>query len=184
MWQLSFPLHETDAKRLSSEGPAALKAEALARCGEWHAPIPELLRSTPDRLVSGYPVYDRDLLDAESLRYGQQNNERSKVTLIGDAAHPMSPFKGQGANQALLDAVLLARTLCKTLQAKGDGSEVKEIEDALAEFESEMLNRSAAKVKASADAAKFLHTEVAVAEGNHPRCTAAAKAAAEATTTS
>ena len=184
MWQLSFPLHETDAKRLSSEGPAALKAEALARCGEWHAPIPELLRSTPDQLVSGYPVYDRDLLDAESLRYGQQNNERSKVTLIGDAAHPMSPFKGQGANQALLDAVLLARTLCKTLQAKGDGSEVKEIEDALAEFESEMLNRSAAKVKASADAAKFLHTEVAVAEGNHPRCTAAAKAAAEATTTS
>ena len=183
MWQLSFPLHETDAKQLSSEGPAALKAEALARCGEWHAPIPELLRSTPDRLVSGYPVYDRDLLDAESLRCGQQNNERSKVTLIGDAAHPMSPFKGQGANQALLDAVLLARILCKTFQEKDDGSEVKEIEDSLAEFESEMLNRSAAKVKASADAAKFLHTDVAVAEGNHPRCTAAAKAAAEATTT-
>jgi len=182
MWQLSFPFDETDAKRLSSEGPAALKAEALARCGEWHAPIPELLRSTPDRLVSGYPVYDRELLDAKSLRCGLESNERSRVTVIGDAAHPMSPFKGQGANQALLDAVLLARSLYKMFQTK-NGSEENEIEDSLADFESEMLSRSAAKVKASADAAKFLHTEVAVAEGNHPRCTAAAKAAAEATAT-
>ena len=177
MWQLSFPLSEADAKRLSKEGPAALKAEALARCGGWHAPIPELLRSTPDRLVSGYPVYDRDLLDAERLRGGMQgNNDQSSVTLIGDAAHPMSPFKGQGANQALLDAVLLARTLYKAFQVPKDGSDEVGVEQLLADFELEMLNRSAAKVKASADAAKFLHTEIAVAEGNHPRCTAAAKA--------
>ena len=116
-------------------------------------------------------------MEAERLRGGTQGDaDQSNVTLIGDAAHPMSPFKGQGANQALLDAVLLARTLYKTFQVPKDGSDEMSIGQSLGDFESEMLSRSAAKVKASADAAKFLHSEIAVAEGNHPRCTAAAKA--------
>ena len=60
--------------------------------------------------------------------------------------------------------------MCK-LKARGDGSEDNDDSQAaaLAGFEAEMLERSAVKVQASADAAKFLHTSVAIQEGNVTR---------------
>ncbi|MGJ8650992.1 MAG: FAD-dependent oxidoreductase [Opitutaceae bacterium] len=158
MWQLSFPLPEEEAKELNRLGQQALKEEALRRCPAWHAPIPQILAETPASLISGYPAYDRELLTSEQLPAD------SHVTLIGDAAHPMSPFKGQGANQALLDALSLARKVYKA-GTPTEGSVTK----TLREFETEMLTRSAAKVKASAEAARFLHTDVAISEGNMPR---------------
>eukprot|EP00964_Phaeocystis_antarctica_P156016 scaffold125485_cov39-Phaeocystis_antarctica.AAC.1 len=41
---------------------ASLKAEALRRCGGWHAPIPQLLRDTRPEDITGYPAYDREPL--------------------------------------------------------------------------------------------------------------------------
>lgn len=160
MWQLSFPLLEEEAIALNCSGAPALKEEALCRCPLWHAPIPQILAETPVSLITGYPAYDRDLLIRAWLP------PESRVTLIGDAAHPMSPFKGQGANQALLDALSLARTLYNA-PAEGSGQQT------LREFEAEMLTRSAVKVKASAEAARFLHTDVAIFEGNMTRGAAA-----------
>lgn len=162
MWQLSFPLSEKEAKALSEKGPKALKEEACRRT-QWHSPIPQIVSSTLESEISGYPVYDRELLHPDALAKGKQ------ITLIGDAAHPMSPFKGQGANQALLDALALARGISKGCRPKSNWREVGIRESVLTEFESEMLKRSAKKVKDSAKAAEFLHSNVVLYEGDEPR---------------
>lgn len=162
MWQLSFPMPEAEAKALSEQGAQALKDEACRRT-QWHQPIPQILAATQPSLVSGYPVYDRALLTPERLaKVGQ-------ATLIGDAAHPMSPFKGQGANQALLDALALARGIAKGCRALSKWREVGIRESVLSEFEAEMLARSAVKVKGSAEAAAFLHSDIVLHEGDEPR---------------
>ncbi|WP_041521876.1 FAD-dependent monooxygenase [Gilvimarinus agarilyticus] len=162
MWQLSFPMPEGEAIALSRQGAQALKEEACRRT-QWHAPIPHILTATKTALVSGYPVYDRELLEPELLAKGKQ------VTLIGDAAHPMSPFKGQGANQALLDALALARAIAAGCRPQSQWREAGLRQSVLMEFESEMLTRSAVKVKDSAAAAQFLHSDTVLHEGDEPR---------------
>lgn len=161
MWQLSFPMDEYEAKLLSDIGATALKEEAIRRT-DWHNPIPQIIAATDIKSISGYPVYDRELLDDELKR------ENLPVTLIGDAAHPMSPFKGQGANQAILDALFLARTLFLEYHYSGWNRDTLR-EDVLSIFETEMLSRSNIKVKDSADAASFLHSESVFEGGDQPR---------------
>ncbi|MBF7091304.1 FAD-dependent monooxygenase [Flavobacterium sp. ALJ2] len=162
MWQVSFPMPEEEAKALSAQGPQALKEEACRRT-QWHTPIPQILAATQEAQISGYPVYDRKLLRRELLEKAGQ------VTLIGDAAHPMSPFKGQGANQALLDALSLARTITKECRPLSQWKEAGIRKSVLNDFEAEMLERSAVKVKDSAEAAQFLHSEIVLHEGDQPR---------------
>ncbi len=162
MWQLSFPMSEKEAKELSAKGTQALKEEACRRT-QWHNPIPQIVSSTMEAKISGYPVYDRELLTSDLLE------KCGKATLIGDAAHPMSPFKGQGANQALLDAVALARGIYKNCGSLSKWKEIGIRKSVLTEFESEMLERSATKVKDSAEAVHFLHSDIVLHEGNEPR---------------
>lgn len=162
MWQLSFPMLENEAKALSEQGQKALKKEACLRT-QWHTPIPQIIAATDENQITGYPVYDRELLNQELLI--PMNN----VTLIGDAAHPMSPFKGQGANQALLDALNLGREIAIKCKNAAQWKKIGIRKNVLNDFETEMLTRSAIKVKDSAAAAQFLHSEIVLHESDSPR---------------
>lgn len=162
MWQLSFPMPEEEARALSAQGAQALKEEACRRT-QWHQPIPQILSATLPAQISGYPVYDRELLKSELLE------KAGPFTLIGDAAHPMSPFKGQGANQALLDALALARNISIACTPLSKWREIGVREIALIKFEEAMLARSASKVKDSAEAVELLHSKSVLREGDAPK---------------
>jgi 2-polyprenyl-6-methoxyphenol hydroxylase-like FAD-dependent oxidoreductase len=147
---------------LSAQGAAALKKEACRRT-QWHKPIPDILAATQEAQISGYPVYDRELLQTSLLK------NIGPVTLIGDAAHPMSPFKGQGANQALLDALALARAIAINCKPSTEWRDVGLRKQVLSEFEENMMARSAVKVNESREAAQFLHSDIVLQEGNITR---------------
>lgn len=163
MWQFSFPMPEEEAKALSAKGAKALKEEACRRAGQWHTPVPQIISATRAEQISGYPVYDRELLKPELLE------KAGPFTLIGDAAHPMSPFKGQGANQALLDALSLARNISIACTPLSNWREMDLREVVLTEFEEEMLARSASKVKDSAEAVELLHSKGVLRDGEGPK---------------
>jgi 2-polyprenyl-6-methoxyphenol hydroxylase-like FAD-dependent oxidoreductase len=75
-------------------------AELKRRFGGWHEPIPALIGALgPDDVLRNDVYWLAEPLPAY---------HRGRVALLGDAAHAMTPHLGQGACQAIEDAVVLA----------------------------------------------------------------------------
>jgi 2-polyprenyl-6-methoxyphenol hydroxylase-like FAD-dependent oxidoreductase len=76
------------------------RAEVLDRYAGWHESLLRIFAA--GEVWYKWALYDRDPI-------GQWT--RNRVTLLGDAAHPMLPYLGQGACQTLEDGYLLAAAL-------------------------------------------------------------------------
>jgi len=97
------------------------KADFLPAFADWHfdwLDIPRLIED--NETAYDFPMVDREPLKRWSF---------GRVTLLGDAAHPMYPSGSNGAAQAILDATALANILVKA------GS----IEDALIDYQNERM---------------------------------------------
>jgi 2-polyprenyl-6-methoxyphenol hydroxylase-like FAD-dependent oxidoreductase len=114
------------------------------RLRDWHEPIPAVVAATPPDTLTRLPIHDRTPLK----EWG-----RGRVTMLGDAAHPMTPNLGQGAAQALEDAVALVDAL----------SEIAEPVAALRSYERSRIPRTTMIVNRSRQLGRFAHLRKPVA---------------------
>jgi 2-polyprenyl-6-methoxyphenol hydroxylase-like FAD-dependent oxidoreductase len=82
-----------------ADNPRERKADLMRRFAHWHSPIHAVLEATPDRAILRNDVYFLNPLPRWS---------EGRIVLLGDAAHATTPGVGQGAAQAIEDAVVLA----------------------------------------------------------------------------
>ncbi|MGO2376070.1 FAD-dependent monooxygenase [Brevibacterium aurantiacum] len=94
------------------------KATARDLFSGWHAPIAELIATTPNDRIRRTPI--SDLATPLATYY------RGRVVLLGDAAHAMTPNLGQGGGQALEDAATLTALLTPVITKSGDNAEATE----------------------------------------------------------
>jgi 2-polyprenyl-6-methoxyphenol hydroxylase-like FAD-dependent oxidoreductase len=110
--------------------PGGRKAEIRRRFSGWHEPIAMVVDAADESAILRNDVYYVKPLHRWS---------DGRVVLVGDAAHATTPGIGQGAAQAIEDAVVLADRL-----ASGD-----ELATALAEYETIRRPRAEAVLKMS-----------------------------------
>ncbi|CAF4377001.1 unnamed protein product, partial [Adineta steineri] len=103
-------------------------------------------------LLMGIAAFDRDLIPIPDL-----NKDGIQIALIGDAAHPMSPFKGQGANQVLIDAVDLTDIITQNNL---------DLHLAIKHYEDRMIKRVYTKVMQSRERVTSFHRPEALLTEN------------------
>ncbi|WP_016906225.1 FAD-dependent monooxygenase [Streptomyces xiaopingdaonensis] len=129
------PLAEAGAESWSAPGDPA---ELVAAFAGWGGLVPEITEAAGT--VRRWALYDRPELPTWSSE---------RLTVLGDAAHPMLPFMAQGANQAVEDAAELASLLA--------GAERDDVPEVLTRYEQARAPRTAAIQHGSRGHADSMH---------------------------
>jgi salicylate hydroxylase len=116
----------------------ATEGEQLRHFAKWHPAVVEMITANP--VSSRWGLFHRPPLGRWT---------RGRVTLLGDAAHQLAPHHGQGANQSIEDAVVLAACL------GGAGS--SPLADAIERYERLRRGRTRKVQYASISTADVLH---------------------------
>ncbi len=119
------------------------RAQALSDFAGWAPTLTEILEKA--EAVFCWSLFDRAPLDTWT---------NGKITLLGDAAHPMLPSMAQGAVQAMEDAYVLAETL----------SNAQAIPQGLAAYQAKRLARTADVQKLSAANLRLFHRKSAATQ--------------------
>src|SRR5262249_34109261 len=126
-----------------AQGDELLKTTLHLMTG-WHATLRALIEATAPETVSVFEVKSAERIAPWST---------GRVTLLGDALHNMTPYRGMGANMALLDADSLRCALSKVYRGES------ELVAALHGYEAEMIDRGFRAVEASLKQMKQVHSQ-------------------------
>src|SRR5262252_7062770 len=131
-------------RNLESFGGDDLKASVLALTEDWHPKVRYMVRRADASTVTAFPAKTSVPIPPWRTR---------NVTLLGDALHNMTPFRGIGANIALRDAAALRKALVAVDRGEQD------LIPALAQYEREMIDYGFGAVRASLKEMERLHAE-------------------------
>ncbi|MDQ3790463.1 MAG: FAD-dependent monooxygenase [Actinomycetota bacterium] len=127
----TFPVDDAQLSTLDGVGLRDLAGRQIAG---WHPDLRRVVAETPGETVTLLPI-------RTSVPVNQWDT--TNITVLGDAIHSMTPFRGIGANTALRDAQLLARNLIDAAQGR------RELRAAIRDYETQMIDYGFAAVRLS-----------------------------------
>jgi 2-polyprenyl-6-methoxyphenol hydroxylase-like FAD-dependent oxidoreductase len=151
MW--GFSAHREDfafSAPPESVNPAEARARVLAGMRDWNPALRGLVEKADAATMSTFPVKTSVPVSPWATR---------NVTLLGDALHNMTPFRGIGANTALRDA----QSLCEMLVSVSAGKQ--ELIPALARYERDMIDYGFQAVRGSLKDMERFHAKSALTLG-------------------